>query len=115
MGGGGGGGDRRAGSGDRAGGSRPGAELDRVAGTTGTKHGPGAVGILTPDRFGAVSNEWTVANYVVVYDPNGSFVTGGGFINSPAGASTPMSSGIVGAMSICDRLTAIRFGAASGT
>jgi hypothetical protein len=27
--------------------------------------------------------------YVVVYDPNGGFVTGGGWINSPAGAYTP--------------------------
>jgi hypothetical protein len=26
---------------------------------------------------------------VVVYDPNGGFVTGGGWINSPAGAYTP--------------------------
>ena len=27
--------------------------------------------------------------YVVIYDPNGGFVTGGGTINSPAGAYTP--------------------------
>src|SRR5687767_6200253 len=26
--------------------------------------------------------------YVVIYDPNGGFVTGGGWINSPAGAYT---------------------------
>jgi len=30
--------------------------------------------------------------YVVVYDPNGGFVTGGGWINSPAGAYVPDSS-----------------------
>jgi len=30
-----------------------------------------------------------VFQYVVVYDPNGGFVTGGGWINSPAGAYTP--------------------------
>jgi PKD repeat protein len=28
-------------------------------------------------------------DYVVVYDPNGGFVTGGGWINSPAGAFSP--------------------------
>ena len=28
----------------------------------------------------------TAFQYVVVYDPNGGFVTGGGWINSPAGA-----------------------------
>jgi hypothetical protein len=33
--------------------------------------------------------------YVVVYDPNGGFITGGGWVNSPAGAylSQPFSSG----------------------
>lgn len=31
----------------------------------------------------------TVFQYVVVYDPSGGFVTGGGWINSPAGAYVP--------------------------
>jgi PKD repeat protein len=30
-----------------------------------------------------------VFQYVVIYDPNGGFVTGGGWINSPPGAYTP--------------------------
>jgi hypothetical protein len=32
------------------------------------------------------SDEETATTYIVVYDPNGGFVTGGGWINSPAGA-----------------------------
>jgi len=35
--------------------------------------------------------------YVVVYDPNGDFVTGGGWINSPAGAFHPDLEGFAGA------------------
>jgi hypothetical protein len=43
-----------------------------------------SVGItLRDDDTGAVS---TTYEYVVVYDPSGGFVTGGGFIMSPAGA-----------------------------
>ena len=38
---------------------------------------------VTDDDKGQGSSEF---KYVVVYDPNGSFVTGGGTINSPAGA-----------------------------
>ena len=37
------------------------------------------------DSDGAVSNQMCF-EYFVVYDPNGSFVTGGGWIDSPAGA-----------------------------
>lgn len=43
------------------------------------------------DKDGAVSNV-SVFEYVVVYDPNGSFVTGSGWIQSPAGAYRPDSS-----------------------
>ena len=38
---------------------------------------------VTDDDGGSVES---IFEYVVVYDPNGGFVTGGGFINSPAGA-----------------------------
>jgi hypothetical protein len=36
-----------------------------------------------------------VSQYVVIYDPNGGFVTGGGWINSPAGA-LPAQPALVG-------------------
>jgi hypothetical protein len=42
--------------------------------------GNSGVATQTPDGF-----EWTV----IVYDPNGGFVTGGGWINSPPGAYRP--------------------------
>jgi len=38
------------------------------------------------DNFG--NSDQTAYQFVVVYDPNGGFVTGGGWINSPAGAYT---------------------------
>jgi hypothetical protein len=41
---------------------------------------------VTDDDTGASS---TTSQYVVVYDPTAGFVTGGGWINSPAGAYTP--------------------------
>jgi hypothetical protein len=41
---------------------------------------------VTDDDTGAASQS---TPYVVVYDPTGSFVTGGGWIESPAGAYTP--------------------------
>lgn len=41
--------------------------------------------LIVTDNDGADSNE-SVYQYVVVYDPNGGFVTGGGWIDSPAGA-----------------------------
>jgi hypothetical protein len=41
---------------------------------------------VTDDDSGA--NQSTF-QYVVIYDPSGGFVTGGGWINSPAGAYTP--------------------------
>lgn len=43
-----------------------------------------AITISDDDAAGATSK----FEYVVVYDPNGGFVTGGGWINSPAGAYT---------------------------
>jgi hypothetical protein len=42
--------------------------------------------VLTDDDTGA---DRVIYQYVVVYDPNGSFVTGGGTINSPPGAYPP--------------------------
>jgi hypothetical protein len=41
--------------------------------------------LTATDDDGGVSDE-SVYQYVVVYDPNGGFVTGGGWIDSPAGA-----------------------------
>ena len=59
---------------------------------TGSKTYP-AVGVytitvtITQDNFPATHFDTkTFEYYVVVYDPNGGFVTGGGWINSPAGA-----------------------------
>jgi PKD repeat protein len=48
---------------------------------------PGIYSIsVTVTDTGGLSGSATAANYVVVYNPNGGFVTGGGWINSPAGA-----------------------------
>ncbi len=56
-------------------------------------------GIFTPkvtvtDKDGGIGTA-IVAGYVVVYDPSGGFVTGGGWINSPEGAliADPMLTG----------------------
>lgn len=43
-----------------------------------------AISMIVTDKDGAASNTATY-EYVIVYDPNGGFVTGGGWINSPAG------------------------------
>jgi hypothetical protein len=43
------------------------------------------VSLTIVDSFG-LSDTDVAATYVVVYDPNGGFVTGGGWIGSPAGA-----------------------------
>ncbi len=40
---------------------------------------------VTDDDLGS---NYSVSNYVVIYDPEGGFVTGGGWINSPVGAYT---------------------------
>jgi VCBS repeat-containing protein len=44
--------------------------------------------LTVADKDGAPSDE-SVYQYVVVYDPSAGFVTGGGWIESPAGAYTP--------------------------
>ena len=55
-------------------------------------HGYAAAGVytvvvtVTDDDTGSASANF---EYVVVYDPNGGFVTGGGWINSPPGAYAP--------------------------
>jgi hypothetical protein len=43
---------------------------------------------MTPDGDGDRSGQ-SVLEYLVVYDPDGGFVTGGGWIDSPAGAYAP--------------------------
>jgi hypothetical protein len=53
-------------------------------------HAYAAAGIYTitvtvTDKNGGIGSN-TTTSFVVVYDPNGGFVTGGGWINSPAGA-----------------------------
>ncbi len=44
---------------------------------------------VTVTDSGSLSGTATADHYVVIYDPNGGFVTGGGWINSPAGAYVP--------------------------
>ena len=62
------------------------------AGTGHGSHTYGATGIYTVratvrDDDGGVDSE--IFQYVVVYDPEGGFVTGGGWLASPAGSYTP--------------------------
>lgn len=52
-----------------------------------TASGVYTVKITVTDDDG--DSDEAIFQYVVVYDPNGGFVTGGGWINSPAGAYTP--------------------------
>jgi PKD repeat protein len=57
-----------------------------------TSHTYSSVGVYTisatiTDAAGESDTE--TFQYVVIYDPNGGFVTGGGWINSPLGAYTP--------------------------
>lgn len=49
-----------------------------------TSPGIYSVQVTVQDNFG--NADQAVYQYVVVYDPNGGFVTGGGWIDSPAGA-----------------------------
>jgi hypothetical protein len=49
----------------------------------------GVYTVLVTLNDGVHSSVQTSSPYVVVYDPNGGFVTGGGWINSPAGAYLP--------------------------
>jgi PKD repeat protein len=64
-----------------------GAAADGVALASHVYTGPGVytVRMTVTDDDGGVSSQ-RVFQYVVVYDPNGGFVTGGGWIWSPAGA-----------------------------
>jgi PKD repeat protein len=64
-----------------------GAAADGVATASHVYTTPGVytVRMTVTDDDGGVSNQ-SVFQYVVVYDPNGGFVTGGGWIMSPAGA-----------------------------
>jgi len=60
------------------------------SGSVNDSHSYSAPGVYTlrltvTDEDGAPSNE-SIYQYMVVYDPNGGFVTGSGWINSPAGA-----------------------------
>ncbi|HWI50777.1 MAG TPA: PKD domain-containing protein, partial [Symbiobacteriaceae bacterium] len=62
------------------------------SGMAGGSHAYSLPGIYTvtltvTDKDGGVGT--ATFQYVVIYDPNGGFVTGGGWINSPAGAYTP--------------------------
>jgi PKD domain len=72
-------------------GSSPGSVSEsNGAGTVTGEHAYTDAGIyraslaVTDNTGGSASA--TAENYIVVYDPNGGFVTGGGWINSPAGA-----------------------------
>ncbi len=60
-----------------------------LSATIGTSLSPGVytVGVRSRDLAG----NWSVvsSDYLVVYDPNGGFVTGGGWIMSPEGAYAP--------------------------
>ena len=64
----------------------PGSGGGTCTGTT-TPNAAGVYNVaLTVTDSGGLSTQATT--YFVVYDPNGGFVTGGGWINSPAGAYT---------------------------
>ncbi|MGB9940072.1 PKD domain-containing protein [Methanosarcina sp.] len=62
------------------------------SGTVSGEHTYSSVGIyevtltVTDDDSGT---DYSVSKYVVIFDPEGGFVTGGGWINSPAGAYVP--------------------------
>ena len=52
-----------------------------------TEPGVYAVTVTVSDKDGDSSSA-TATSFIVIYDPNGGFVTGGGWINSPLGAYT---------------------------
>ncbi|HET7034120.1 MAG TPA: MBG domain-containing protein [Thermomicrobiaceae bacterium] len=69
------------------------ATYDSAGGSTTVQptHQYAATGVYTltatvTDGRGMSSPTVTLTTYIVIYDPNGGFVTGGGWINSPAGA-----------------------------
>ena len=51
-----------------------------------TEPGVYEVTVTVTDKDGGVSDPVTASSFVVIYDPAGGFVTGGGWIDSPAGA-----------------------------
>ena len=60
-----------------------------VSGThTYTQPGIYTISAIVKDDDGGIGTSTVTTAYVVIYDPSGSFVTGGGWINSPAGAYT---------------------------
>jgi uncharacterized delta-60 repeat protein len=75
----------------------PSGSTPGTANTTYTFNQPGVYNVsLTVTDNGNLSGTATTVNnlpaYVVIYDPNGGSVTGGGWILSPAGAFAPMPS-----------------------
>jgi CSLREA domain-containing protein len=70
------------------------ATVDETAKTANTSYtfntaGVYLVSLTVTDKSGATSTATNVGDLqamIVIYDPNGGFVTGGGWINSPAGA-----------------------------
>ena len=57
--------------------------------TSHTYTSPGVYTITVTVTDAAGESDTESFQYVVIYDPNGGFVTGGGWINSPLGAYTP--------------------------
>lgn len=75
----------------------PSGSTPGTANTTYTFNEPGVYSVsLTVTDNGNLSGTATTVNnlpaFIVIFDPNGGWVTGGGWINSPAGAFTPMPS-----------------------
>jgi hypothetical protein len=66
--------------------------VDEIAGSVSRSHTYTTAGVytitLTVTNQGGCSGQ-SIFQFVVVYDPNAGFVTGGGWINSPAGAYAP--------------------------
>ena len=47
-----------------------------------------SVTVTVTDKDGGISDPVTASDFIVIYDPDDGFVTGGGWIDSPAGAYT---------------------------
>jgi hypothetical protein len=63
--------------------------LGTVTNSVTSSHNYSAAGVYAPKITGTdvcTNNVISIYQYIVIYDPNGGFVTGGGWINSPAGA-----------------------------
>ncbi len=63
--------------------------LPPTASASHTYSTPGVYTVTVTITDAAGESATATFQYVVIYDPNGGFVTGGGWINSPAGAYTP--------------------------